>query len=950
MERLKNITIIFLLAVGLLNCIAPPFCFANRSSGTKPATVLLQEGLYAEQVDGDLDAAIRIYGQVIADSSAQRSHIAQAMYRQGMCYLKKQDEQQAKEVFGKLVANFSDQTKIISKVKPMLEELSNADPAALMPPETLIYIETGSPGRQIETILNMLKGTPFENPLAALGVGGQSQRSPGDMMAALFNPAMIAEFKKIRGMGIGITGVAQNNPPAIAVLFPGKSDALRGIILAALGMVGTPGEPIEGMQTVTIEGTAGVAYDDNIVIIAQPAEQLTWSVKQYKGVTSKPTLASSNKSSAKVSKKERQENAITIWANVDEVFAGLSEIFPEGKIPAEIRIADGVADFRNIDDLVVFFNIQENGIAFEENIAFKDGHRCLAYNLIRTPNLSRAGFEAVPSEAVGLVSVALGEAESAQTTAASKSIENLTGLDIGREIFANIEQVTLFALPPDSTSAKGNTAIPAIATNLGVAVTSHNPQQTREILTQLLTVSNLVAGQSVSEQPGQSTGKYQIGLVNNQKLYCYMNQMNKTTVLSLNPDVVETSVSAIKRRRSVFTAGPLKEAMNKLSPTTSKLVLINVGGGIRLADSHLKATYDNPRNPAHKILAQLAQACDKTGIQLRTDERINNFNSRFSIDQLPPLDNVFPLLMQLSQSDPTAKAKATQPQPRDGATIGLKTVSKLKWKQGVNAKSHKIYFGTKVDELPLLAEVQSPNYAELPALEESAKYYWRVDEVWADGTVITGDVWSFTTGKLVGWWKLDETSSETAVDSAGNNDGRLVGGPQWKPTGGKVGGALEFDGVDDYVETDYATDLPVWTVAVWVNSPAAPTPAGPSGPVHREKNYQINWDHQQATFRGAAGTHVGGIWYAASFGELQANTWYHIAATYDEENLKAYKDGVLITNNSAPSGNPEAESGTLKFGRHLEWTEYFGGTIDDVRIYNYALSQGEITALYNEGK
>jgi hypothetical protein len=70
-----------------------------------------------------------------------------------------------------------------------------------------------------------------------------------------------------------------------------------------------------------------------------------------------------------------------------------------------------------------------------------------------------------------------------------------------------------------------------------------------------------------------------------------MNQMNKTTVLSLNPDVVETSISAIKRRRSVCTAGPLNEAVNRLSPTTSKLVLVNLGGAIRLADSHLKATY-----------------------------------------------------------------------------------------------------------------------------------------------------------------------------------------------------------------------------------------------------------------------------------------------------------------------------------------------------------------------
>jgi len=961
MERFKNITIIFLLAVGLLSSIAPPVCFASRSSGAKSSSVLLQEGLYAEQIDGDLDAAIRIYEQVIADTSAQRSHIAQAMYRQGMCYLKKQDEQQAKEVFRKLVANYSDQTKIVDKVKPMLDELGNADPAALMPPETLIYIETGSPGRQIETILNMLKGTPFENPLAAIGGGREPRpnlggKSPGDMVAALMNPAMIAEFKKIRGMGIGVTGIAQNNPPCIAVLYPGKSDALRGIILAALGMVGTPGEPIEGMQTVTIAGTAGVAHDDNVVIIAHPAEQLTWSVRQYKGVTSEPTLASSNKSFAKLGKKARQENALTIWANVDEVFAGLSEIFPQDKIPNQIRIADGFADFKNIDDLIIFFNIQENGIAFEENIAFKDGHRCLAYNMIRTPNLSRAGFEAVPSEAVALVSVALGEAESAQAIAAGKRIESLTGLDIGREIFANIEQITLFALPPDSASAKGNTAIPPIVTNLGLAVTSHNPQQTRQLLTQMLTVSNLIAGQSDSGQPEQGIGKYQIGLVNKQKIYCYMNQMNKTTVLSLNPDVVETSISAIKRRRSVCTAGPLNEAVNKLSPTTSKLALVNLGGAIRLADSHLKATYDNPRNPAHKMLAQLAQACDNTGIQFHTDERINNFNSRFSIDQLPPLDNVFPLLMQLSQTDPTAKTKATKPQPRNGATVGLTTVSELKWKPGVNAKSHKVYFGTKTDELPLLTETQSPSYDELPELEEGAKYYWRVDEVWADGTVITGDVWSFTTSEQVAWWKLDETSGETAEDSAGNNNGRLVGDPQWQPTGGKIGGAMEFDGDGDYVEIGRESNFDIAdqiTVSAWIKVNQfdkewqAVIAKGDSA-----WRIQRNQNNNSLEFACSGLKVPSGSQYGNLYGERGVNDgkWHNIVGVYDGSKMYLYVDGTVDTSQPA-SGRINTNDEPVYIGENSENTgRYWNGLIDDVRIYNYALSKDEIKTIYNEGK
>ena len=947
MERLKSITIIFLLAVGALGTVT----FAKSSS------TLLQEGLYAEEVDGDLNAAIEIYEKIIADSSAQRSHIAQAMYRQGMCYLKKQNEQQAKIVFSKLVADFSDQTKVVNKAKPLLEELGNADPAALMPPETLIYIETGSPGRQIETILNMLKGTPFENPLAVLG-GGKSKKSAGDIIAALMNPAMMAEFKKIRGMGVGITSIAQNNPPTIVVLFPGKSDTLRGLILAGLGMLGEPAEPIEGMQSVTFPGGGGGAYDDTTVILVSPsadwARQLSWCVKQYKGVTSKPTLASSNKSFAKISKKARQENALTLWANVDEVFAGLSEIIPADMIPGEIRLADGIADFKNIDDLIVFFNIQENGIALEHNIAFKDGHRCIAYNMIRTPNLSRAGFEAVPSEAVGLLSIALGGARSAQSMAASKGIENLTGLDIGREIFANIEQINLFALPPDSSSNGGNIGVPPIAANLGLAVTSHNPQQTRQILTQLLTVANLVTGQTDIGQPADGTGKYQIGLVNNQKLYCYMNQMNKTTILSLNPEVVETSVSAIKRRRSVCTTGPLSEAVKKLSPSTSKLVLINVGGGIHVADAYLQATYNNPQNPAHKTLLQLARACDKTSIQLDTDEQINNFNVRLSIDQLPPLDNLFPVLMQLSQSDLTAKVLATKPQPRDGTTTGITTMSKLKWKSGVNAKSHKIYFGTETDQLSLLAEVKSSSHDELPELEEGAKYYWRVDEVWADGTVITGDVWSFTTGSLVALWKLDEASGDIAKDSAGNNNGKLIGDPQWQPAAGRISGALEFDGDGDFVKIGAESDFDMAdqiTVSTWIKVnqfdkewQAIIAKGDYAWRIQRNQN-EDSLEFACTGLKIPSGAPWGNLYGKRSVNDGQ---WHHIAAIYDGSKMYLIIDGDLDSSQPA-SGRINTNNAPVYIGENSENTgRYWNGLIDDVRVYNYALMEEEVTALSNK--
>ena len=51
------------------------------------------------------------------------------------------------------------------------------------------------------------------------------------MISALFNPSMMAEFQKIRGMAVGISGIPQDGPPPmVVVMYPGKSDALRGFI------------------------------------------------------------------------------------------------------------------------------------------------------------------------------------------------------------------------------------------------------------------------------------------------------------------------------------------------------------------------------------------------------------------------------------------------------------------------------------------------------------------------------------------------------------------------------------------------------------------------------------------------------------------------------------------------------------------------------------------------
>jgi hypothetical protein len=1065
MKTLRDITVgLLLAAMALTGSVA-----AAASTGE-----LLQQGLYAEEVDGNLDAAIKTYGQVISNGSAPRNHVAQALYRQGMCYLKTKDEQSAKTALERLVTEYADQTEIVEKAKPVLDDLANFDPAALMPPGTLAYVELGSPGRQVETILNMLKGTPYENPLAAVGGqpqagpnqpptngGGQAgQKSPGEVMAAFLNPSMMAEFKKIRGSAIGITGIAQNNPPMVGVLYPGKSDALRGLILAGLSVAGKAGEPIEGMQTINIPNALAVAYDDKVILVAQPAEQLVWCVKQYKGVTSEPTLASSNESFAKVSKKQRQNNAFTAWVNVDEVYSRLLQMFPPGQVPKEVLVANAFCDFGNIDYMVSSRSIEPNCFSDTTEIVFKEGHQCLAYDLIRTPNIDKAALKAVPSDAVVIASFALSASEMQADTIRAK-VKNITGLDIGREIFANVEQVTVFAVQPKTPN-------PFFPGYMGLVVTSHNPQQTRQILAKIFATANTVLSGQATDGNDLTAGRYQIGMVKNTPLYCYIEQVDKATILSINPDITRAAVAAIKDGNNVCKAGVLADSVNKLPPTASKLVVANAGGVIRLVGPAIKinSLNDEQRNRFNANIEQLARAGEHTTIETRTDEQLNDFTINTKLTGFPPLNQVFGPVTQIMQIVKEAKAEAKAEQLRKAAPATIVSVTRppvidgnedAVWSAAKQYKIANVLYsppaspndlsaGYKAmwdqDNLYLLVDViddvlkhdatdgyqndsvevfidaknsKTSQYDDTdyqytfiwdktaPIMQElkrnrtegvqyavvttdkgyrvEIKFPWltlgtkpssgakigldvHVNDNDAGGKRETKIAWhdaqdnawqnpevfgNAELAGLVGWWKFDEKEGATAADSSGNgNDGTLQGNPVWRPQGGEIGGALEFSGKGDYVKIANESNFDITgqiTISAWVNITSVPQEW--TGIVTKgDSAWRLSTDFANNIFHFGLARED----YLNGRTSVGSGQWHHVTCVYDGRKMSIYVDGKLDV--SKPRTGPIATNDfPVCIGENIELTGHcWNGLIDDVRVYNYALSDSEIAALARTGE
>jgi hypothetical protein len=205
---------------------------------------------------------------------------------------------------------------------------------------------------------------------------------------------------------------------------------------------------------------------------------------------------------------------------------------------------------------------------------------------------------------------------------------------------------------------------------------------------------------------------------------------------------------------------------------------------------------------------------------------------------------------------------------------------------------------------------------------------------------------------LVGYWSFDDASGTTATDSSVNaNNGTLTNGPTWGT--GKVKGDVVFDGVDDYITTGNYYNVVKGTVSMWVN----PTATLSSAAYYHAVNSNLNGscDYVDLQFDGFANKWTfivkGGCAGPSSAiaspvipsnGVLQQ--WHHLVGTWDGSKgiEQLYVDGVLSAEVTAATFTVGNVSYTIGGNAWKDWA----GSIDEVRIYNRALSADEVSQLY----
>jgi len=185
---------------------------------------------------------------------------------------------------------------------------------------------------------------------------------------------------------------------------------------------------------------------------------------------------------------------------------------------------------------------------------------------------------------------------------------------------------------------------------------------------------------------------------------------------------------------------------------------------------------------------------------------------------------------------------------------------------------------------------------------------------------------------LVAHWALDETEGMIAADSAGDNNGYALGGPIWKPDGGQVNGAIQLDGVDDFITT-----MPVLNPADGPFSVLAWVKGGIPGQTVISQVDGTDWLGTDP-LDGALMTELRGTGQDAAILLSQTiitdDNWHRIGLVWDGSFRTLYVDGVAVAEDTQTDLGDSSNGLNIGIGKAMEPGSYWSGLIDDIRIYN----------------
>ncbi len=312
---------------------------------------------------------------------------------------------------------------------------------------------------------------------------------------------------------------------------------------------------------------------------------------------------------------------------------------------------------------------------------------------------------------------------------------------------------------------------------------------------------------------------------------------------------------------------------------------------------------------------------------------------------------------------------AYEPMPADGQ--GVRDLERtLSWTPGWSPLMHAVY--VSMDRAEVTSGAVAPTILirdaslDIGPLEPDTTYYWAVDEFYGDHWSV-GPVWSLTTApvitadpngdpNLVVWLTMDDAAGDLVVDLSGNgNHAEVMGGAQLVE--GIDGMAIELDGVDDYLDLGdtgvngiFDINGLDFTISAWINvSELLPKVSNhfvgnvlfSRGSDSFNDNFELGI--VDANLVAYIDTVDGGEpTVTLGSGDITVGEWHEIAAVLGNGELTAIIDGTIYTEAVDGTSFDQADGSPFTIGDTLHEESPYRGLIDDVRIYDRAMTAAEL--------
>jgi hypothetical protein len=195
---------------------------------------------------------------------------------------------------------------------------------------------------------------------------------------------------------------------------------------------------------------------------------------------------------------------------------------------------------------------------------------------------------------------------------------------------------------------------------------------------------------------------------------------------------------------------------------------------------------------------------------------------------------------------------------------------------------------------------------------------------------------------LVGAWAFGEGSGPTTADASGNGNVGTLTGAAWS-TQGRHGNALSFNGTNNTVRVASSASLNLttgMTLSAWIQPTVSQN--GWRTVLFRQTDAYFLMSAGDGALRPAGGGTLGSSTpYASAPTAIAVNAWTHVAVTYDGAMLRLYVNGTQVATRAA-GGVIQSSTNPLWIGGNQPYGEHFQGLIDEVRVYNRALTGVDI--------